>query len=321
MKQSQILGQIKKELAKARTALVMCHVDPDADTVGSMVAMMLILKGLGKRVKMLSLDPLPHTYDFLPHVREIKCHISANERFDVAITVDAGDVGRLGGLLLKNHSKLVINIDHHPDNTMYGGINLVEKVSSTAELIYDLCKYLKVPITKDIATCLYTAIITDTGNFRYENTAVSTFNIAADLVKSGASPSIIASAIYENNPVSSLRLLALSLNRIRTAFGGKVVWSVVTLSMIKSANAAGEDITGIVDHIRSVMGASVAILFREEPAGLIKINLRSRNKVNVGKIANSLGGGGHARASGVVMRGPLNSVIKKVLNAVSKHVA
>lgn len=321
MEKNRTLKRIKNELERADSALVICHEDPDADTIGSMIAAALLLKKRGIRSKMLSLDGVPRMYDFLPHARDIKHAIGRNERFDVAIALDAGDSGRLGGIDLKHCADVVINIDHHPDNTMFGDINYVERVSSTAELVYDLCRYLKVSFSKDMATCLYTAIITDTGNFRYENTTVATFNIAADLVKYGASPKGIATSIYEMNEISALRVLALSLDKIKLTCGGKVVWSVVTRAMVKKARAKGQDITGVVDHLRSVKGSEVAVLFREEAGGLIKVNLRSRSRANVGRIANALGGGGHARASGVVLKGPLNSVIKKVLNSVGKHVA
>ncbi len=320
MKANAAFKKIKRALCRAHKVLVACHVDPDADTIGSMIAMMLLLKTFKIQATMFSSDDIPEMYGFLPHILDIKRTLPEKTKYDVAIAVDAGDTARVGdGINLKNIAGTLINIDHHPDNTMFGDINLVERVSSSAELVYDLCKYLKIRISKDMATCLYTAIITDTGNFRYENTAVSTFNIAADLLRSGASPNQISNNIYETKSIPSLKVLAYALEGIQVALEGSVVWSCITADMLGKAHAKGEDLTGIVDHLRSVKSAEVAILFREE-AGIIKINLRSRKKINVQKIASELGGGGHARAAGVSIGGRLPDVVDRVLKVVRKHV-
>jgi phosphoesterase RecJ-like protein len=319
MRGEKALKLIKAILSKVKTVLVVCHVDPDADTVGSMIAIEEMLKRLNLDVVMFSADPIPHTYHFLPNVSQIRRAVPDGVVFDVAITVDAGDVKRVGeGVELRKLARTIINIDHHPDNTNYGDINYVEPVSSSAELVYDLCGYLNIPISKDIAVCLYTAIITDTGNFRYENTNISTFTIAADLLNKGASPSEIANQIYDVKSIPSLKLLAYSLEHIETSDDGRVVWAVVTDEMIKNAGAVGEEMTGIVDHLRSVKGSQVALLFREHK-GKIKINLRSKERVDVQKIASSLGGGGHRRAAGVVLEGSLPEARNRVLEAVRKH--
>ena len=320
MKGNGALKKIKTALSKTKSALVVCHIDPDADTIGSMLATALMLKQLKFDVEMLSIDPIPSTYNFLPQISEIKRSISQDAMFDVAIIVDAGDIGRIGeGISLRERAKIIINIDHHPDNTMFGDINFVEQVSSSAELVYNLCKHLKIPISPDMAICLYTAIITDTGNFRYENTTISTFLIAAELVRRGASPNEIASKIYDTKSISSLKVLALALEKIESSPDGKIVWTAVTDEMLEQAHALGEELTGIVDHLRSAASAQVALLFREEKNKEIKINLRSKEKVNVQKIAAKLGGGGHRRAAGVVLSGSLEEVKKKVLEEVQKH--
>jgi phosphoesterase RecJ-like protein len=285
-----------------------------------MIAMALLLKSLRIKATMFSSDAIPGTYNFLPHVKKIRRSLPRGAKFDVAIAVDAGDTKRLGrNISLRKIADKVINIDHHSDNTHFGDVNLVGNVSSSAELIYDICGYLKIHITKDMAICLYTAIITDTGSFRYENTSVSTFNIAAQLVLHGAAPNEISNKIYETKSVPSLKVLALALNGLRTLENEKIVWACVTRDMIKKVHAENEELTGIIDHLRSVKSAEVAILFREESDGLIKINLRSKKKINVQKIANELGGGGHARAAGVSIRGSLSRVSDKVLKTVQKH--
>ncbi len=322
MKRNGTLKKIKTALCKAKTALVVCHIDPDADTIGSMLATAFMLKQLRFNVKMLSVDPIPHAYNFLPHLSEIKKSIPQDATFDLAIAVDAGDMERIGrDVALRERAKIIINVDHHPDNTMFGDINYVEQISSSAELVYNLCKYLKVPISSDMATCLYTAIITDTGNFRYENTTISTFNIAAELVRKGASPNEIANKIYDMKSIPSLRVLALALEGIESSPDGKIVWTTVTNEMMERTHAAGEELTGIVDHLRSVAGAQVALLFREGGNGKIKVNLRSKEKVNVQEIASRLGGGGHRKAAGVIMPGSLEEAKEKVLGEVRRYLS
>jgi len=314
-----VLQKIKKALSSAKTALVLCHVDPDADTIGSMIAVSLILRRLKIKAQMVSHDRIPQTYDFLPMISKIAHEIPDATRYDVVITVDAADIRRVGeNFNARGKAGLLINIDHHPDNTRFGDINFVAKVSSAAELVYDLCNYLKVPISKDIAVCLYTAIITDTGNFKYENTTGSTFKIASDLLRAGVSPSRIAGRIYDTKSLSSLKVLAAALQRTGVSDDGRVIWTSVTDEMVDRASARGEELTGIVDHLRSVKGTEVALLFREHK-GKIKVNLRSKEKVNVQKIAAELGGGGHIRAAGVSLDGSLDDVRDKVLAVVRSH--
>jgi phosphoesterase RecJ-like protein len=320
VKEKEVLKRIKSELAKAGTALVVCHIDPDADTVGSMIALFLMLKELEIAATMFSPDPVPKVYGFLPCIRSVKRSLPKGSHFDLCITVDAADERRVGsGFDLDHVADKVINIDHHPDNSKYGDINYVMNVSSAAELVYRLLRYLKAGLSREIADCLYTAIITDTGNFRYENTDVSTFNIAADLVLSGASPHKIASLIYDTKSVSFLKLLSLSLQGAKTAMGSKIIWSTVTKKMIKDSHAKAEDVTGIVDHLRAIDGALIAVLFREEDNGIIKVNLRSKGSANVGLVARALNGGGHNKASGATFKCSLKEAIRRVLNAAERH--
>ncbi len=317
---SSVMLKIKNALKSARSAVIVGHIDPDADSIGSVISSASMLQKLGIRPFMLSVDGVPETYRFLPGADAIKTSLPPDARFDVAIVVDAGDIRRIGkNIDLRAVCKDIINIDHHSDNTMFGTINLVRPASSSAEIIYDLCKFLHVPVSKDMAKCLYTAIITDTGNFRYENTLVSTFTIAADLVRAGVSPNRISTSIYDTKSVSFLKILALALQRMESAASGRVVWTSVTSQMINSVKAQGDELTAIIDHLRSLDQVEVAVLFRETKDGIIKINFRSREKINVQKIAKELGGGGHVRAAGVLIKGSLSSVKQKVLKVVLKY--
>ena len=312
---------IRKTLKKSRTAVIISHIDPDYDSIGSTIALARLLRALKIRSVMYCESPVPSAYSFIPHIKNVVNNVPRNKKFDLAITVDSADLKRTGTKFdLKRSAKKVINIDHHPDNTMFGDINHVRKVSSVAELIYGLSKYLKIRITKDVAICLYTAMVTDTGSFRYENTTPDTFRMAADLVCLGADPDWISTKIYDTKSKEALKALAEALSNFKTLKSGKVVWATLSKRSIDRMKAKGEDFTGIIDMLRSLETAEVALLFREESAGCIKVNFRSKKYVNVQKIAGMFGGGGHIRAAGAVIEGNLSKIQNKVLKAVSRAV-
>jgi phosphoesterase RecJ-like protein len=304
-------------IKKAKSVILLTHTDPDGDAIGSMTAMCLALKQIGKKILMYCRDAVPEIYRFLPESDKVKSSLNG-AKFDLAIAVDCGDEKRVGdGLNLRDLAPVVINIDHHPDNTKFGDINVIEKISSVSEMLFKLFKRMKINISKDVAACLYTGIMTDTGNFRYDYTNAETFEVAALLARAGAEINRIAMAVYETKTLSSVRILGAAMYRLETSETGKVAWTVLPKQLMASLEAKSEDLTGLVDHIRTIKGVEVAVLFREEDDG-IKVNFRSKFKVNVSEIAKNLGGGGHIRASGAIMQGPLDEVKKKVLAEVFK---
>lgn len=315
----KVLAAIKKVVKGAKSALVVSHVDPDGDSIGSMLALGMILNELGLSTDFYSEDGVPKVYQFLPGTEKVRTLISSRH-YDLLFAVDASDIKRLGDKLLpKEISKVVINIDHHPDNTHYGDINYVEKSSSTAELVYKLAKYLKVKINRKIAENLYVALITDTGNYRYENTSVATFAMAGDLLKAGVDTHEITTRIYDTKSIASIRIQAAVLSNLETSPDRKVVWATVTREMMERIGAKGEDLVGLVDQIRSIEGVAVAIVFREEDEK-VKVNFRSKGKINVSEIAKRFGGGGHIRAAGAILHEDIESAKKKVVTEVLKYI-
>lgn len=311
------MQEVIKAIKKAKNIIILGHTDPDGDAIGSMIALNLALKQSGKKVSMYCRDAVPDIYKFLPESDKVKGSIN-NGKYDLAIAVDCGDKNRVdSGIDLKNLAEVVINIDHHPDNTKFGDINFIEKISSVSEMLFGLLRKMRIKINKDIAACLYTGIMTDTGNFRYDYTTAETLEIAASLAKGGADISKIAMAVYETKTLSSVRILGAAMYRLETSPSGNVAWTVLPKQLMDSLEAKSEDLTGLVDQIRTIKGVEVAILFREEEDG-IKVNFRSKFKVNVSDIAKALGGGGHIRASGVIMQGALEEVKEKVLAEVFK---
>lgn len=311
------MKEVISAINQSKSVMIVTHTDPDGDAIGSMLAVYFALKGMNKKAEMYCRDEVPEIYKFLPGSGKIKNKLNGG-KFDVAIAVDCGDSKRVDdGMDLKKMAATVINIDHHPDNTKFGDINLIEKISSVSEILFGLLKNMKVRITRDIASCLYAGIMTDTGNFRYDYTTAETLRIAASLAEAGAEISRIAMAVYETKTLSSVRILGAAMYRLETSESGNVAWTVLPKQLMDSLGAKSEDLTGLVDQIRSVKGVEVAVLFREEDDG-IKVNFRSKFKVNVSEIAKDLGGGGHIRASGAILQGTLDDVKQKVLAEVFK---
>lgn len=315
-----VFKKIERAVKSARTALIAAHVDPDGDAIGSAIAMGMILEGLGVAATIYSPDGVPKIYRFLPWAERVKTEIPYMARFDLGFTMDSSDITRIGEKFnLREVVSKVINIDHHPDNTMFGDINYVEKSSSVAEQVYKLCQHLKIKIDKKLAECLYTAMITDTGNFRYENTSISTFLIAAELLRAGVNTHDITTRIYDTKSIPSIKICARALSQLEFSPDHKVAWTAVTEKMMAEAGARGEDLVGLVDQIRSLDGIEIAILFREEK-GEVKANFRSKHKINVSEIAKGFGGGGHIKAAGAIIKGDIDSVKQRVIARTIKYI-
>ena len=315
----QVLKELKKAVAKAKTAVITTHIDPDGDAIGSVLALGMILEKIGLSVTLYSADDIPKIYRFLPGIEKIKKEIFPHFRFDLAFIVDCSLLSRVGGKYdFKQLAPVIINIDHHPDNSHFGDLNYVMNTSSVAEEIYDIADYFGIKPDKKIADCLYTAMITDNGNFRYENTTVNTFYIAAVLVKAGVSTHELTTKIYDMRPLSAVKINARALLDLKITSDQKIAWSAVTEKMMQDVGAKGEDLLGIVDRIRSIEGVEVAVFFREDK-NKVKINFRSKEKVNVSEIAKRFNGGGHAKAAGAIVDGPLDKAQELVIGEIKKH--
>lgn len=315
----KVFNEIKEAVKKAKSAVIAAHIDPDGDAIGSMLALGMALETLGIAVTIYSEDGAPRIYRFLPGSEKIKNSIFPAHHYDLAFVLDSSDLCRVGQKInLREMSPVLINIDHHPDNTQFGNINYVMKTASVAEEIYDLIKFLKVKITRQIADCLYAAMITDTGNFRYENTTVKTFLIAAELLKAGVNTHEISTLIYDTKSLAAVRILAKAMAEIKFSPDRKVAWTAVTEQMMNEAGARGEDLIGIVDKLRGIEGVEVAIFFREDK-DKVKMNFRSKEKTNVSEIAKRFNGGGHKRAAGAILDGPMDKAQEQVIGGVLKY--
>ncbi|HEX7059004.1 MAG TPA: bifunctional oligoribonuclease/PAP phosphatase NrnA [Solirubrobacterales bacterium] len=299
------IEQVAEELRSGERFLLTAHEGPDGDALGSLLGMHHLLTRIGKDSVMFMAAkefPLPIEYRFLP-LEEVFHEAPADMADRTVIFLDCGNIDRMPVDFLSNGGHRVINIDHHHDNTRFGDVNLVDtEASSTAEIVYGLAQALGVKLTKEMAAALYVGLITDTGKFMYENTDARTHRIAADLIDAGVEVDDTYRRLYENVPIEKLRLVSRALDGIQRLCDRRLVLTYVTAADYE-ATGAGEEMTeGIIDHLRSVEGAKVAALVRDQDRptrAARKVSLRSSSgDVDVSAIARERGGGGHKRAAG-----------------------
>ena len=303
---------IETELEKAADAirggerfLVTTHENPDGDALGSMLAMDLALRQLGKSSQMFLAGetPLPAEYGFMPLDGLVR-KLPDDATQSVLLAVDCANESRLGpDPEVLQLAPLVVNIDHHHDNTRFGDVNVIDaKASSTGELLRDVFRLLDVELTPDIAEALYIALVTDTGRFQYTNTTPKSLRLAAELVEAGADLHRIFQGVYETVQFAKLKLLARALERAQVYEGGRLVVSYLLRDDFREVGAAEPYSEGIIDFLRAVEGADMAALIREPPrpgGPLRRVSLRaSHDELDVSAIARKSNGGGHRQAAG-----------------------
>jgi bifunctional oligoribonuclease and PAP phosphatase NrnA len=312
-----ILAPFRREPGRA---LMLGHVHPDADVLGTLLALGAALEASGWRVVYGGPHPAPGALGFLPGVERYAVLEAVEGRFDVAVLTDCPNPARTEGLIdqARASASVVVNIDHHPDNKRYGHVNWIDtSAAATGEMIYRLLVGLELPLTPAIATNLFTAIHTDTGSFRYSNVTTATFRIAAELVTAGADPAAVSAAIYERRAADSLRWLGESLARVRVSEDGRVAWLALPAGAVPETFIESEE---LVNYPRSIASVRVACLLRER-GGQVKVSLRGKGDVDVQRIAAKFGGGGHPNAAGFTVPGALDAVTRTVLASVAEAVA
>jgi bifunctional oligoribonuclease and PAP phosphatase NrnA len=294
--------EVVKAVGRSTEVSVACHVNPDGDALGSLLGTTLALRKAGKRAHASwGTDPLevPEGYAFLPGAASIiqPRDVPPAETF---LALDCGAEDRLGELQdVARRSDMVINIDHHPGNDNFGTLNVVvPSVSSTAELIAALIADVGIEVDGDIATCLYTGVVTDTGRFSYANTSPDALRLAADLVGRGVSPTLVASELWESSSFDYLKLLGRMLERATLCDEAGFVYSWITLDDLAATRVPIDSTEGLIDTLRSTRSADVAVMLKQQAGGTYRVSLRSKGPRSVGAIARAHGGGGHELAAG-----------------------
>lgn len=321
-----------KLLSEGNSFIITSHVNPEGDAIGSMLAMGLVLAGMGKQVSMVLQDPIPQIYHFLPACRRVKqppidaqqeASPNVQESFDTAVVVDCEGINRVGRRvvpLVQSASRLLV-IDHHPAEAPFGDVEIRDPSAAAAgELVYLLLKQWNYHLTPEIAECLLTAVLVDTGGFRYSNTSPRALRVAAELVDLGANFTRVVTEIFENKPVSSIKLMGRALAAMQTTPDGLVAYSTLTREDFDLAGAVDNETEGIVNQLLFASGAKASALFRETRDG-IRVSLRSREGVDVNRVARAFGGGGHVRASGCTLNAPLAEAVNSVLAEIAKQTA
>jgi bifunctional oligoribonuclease and PAP phosphatase NrnA len=318
-----VIRDIIKVLSAGKSFFLTSHVSPDGDSISCETAMALFLEQLGKKNYVIAnRDGCPVLYRFLPRAGKIIKTDRVKGSFDVALILDASDVQRTGNIIdLPVQAKKVIVIDHHLSAVPFGDLNYLDKNSaSCAEQIYNVIKAGSKKITRDMAICLYTGLVTETNKFQEANTNPAALRAAALLVEAGVDPCDLGRSLYEENNLPQLKLLGASLSGIEVLHKGQVAVTVVTRQLLRQTGATVEDTEGIIRYVRSLRDVKVAIVFREQNNGF-KVSLRSKGNVDVNAVAVNFGGGGHKKAAGFFLEGSLSKVKKKVFSQVSKQLA
>jgi phosphoesterase RecJ-like protein len=303
----------------AGRALMLGHVHPDADVLGTLLALGEVLAGRGWRVIEGGPHPAPAVLSFLPGIERYRILTTVASPLDVVVLTDCPNPVRTEGLIqaARATGAVILNIDHHPDNRRYGDVDWVDtSAAATGEMVYRLVTALGAPLTPAIAMNLFTAIHTDTGSFRYSNTTAETFQIAAALVMAGADPARVSSRLYECRPADALRWLGEALRRIEVSADARVAWLALPSGAVPESFIEGEE---LVNYPRSIETVRVACLLRQL-GDHVKVSLRGKGDVDVSRIAARFGGGGHPNAAGCTVAGELSAVTREVLGAVREAI-
>ena len=318
-----MINAIARELRDNKRFLLTTHVNPDGDAIGSLGALALVLEGLGKQVTAYCQDEIPGFLRFLPYSERIVREIPGPSRFDLAVVLDCGELDRIGSAAGVLHQvERIIHIDHHASSDDFGQLNLVRpQCSSTAEILYEIFQAIPASLSLEAAENIYTAILTDTGSFRFANTTARALFIAAEMVALGVVPDKIASEVYDSMSPERLHLLALSLNTINLRANGRLASMLVSRRMLEETKTTVMDTDGFVNYPRGISTVEMAIFFREMDSGKVNVSLRSRGRLNVAEFARNHQGGGHHNAAAFRAEGSLTEVVEKVLAAAEKFIA
>ena len=313
-------GRILAELRSRQRFLVVSHARPDGDAVGSVLAMGDILRRMGKTVDLVLADPVPFVYRTLPDVHLIREATNVNARlYDAVVILECDGPERTGISGLGD--AYLINIDHHRTGCNYGALNWIDPdASAVAAMVYEVAVALGVEVSAGVATCLYTALLTDTGSFTYPGTSAGTFTLAHDLIGLGAKADTVARDVLYSVPAARIHLLALALSRLHLS--GPLAWTHIKQSDLQQLSATDEDSEGTVNYLISIAGVEAAAFLRELPGEpqRFRTSLRSKSNVDVSRVAAVCGGGGHRNAAGCTLTGPFDTAVAHILRELDKEV-
>jgi phosphoesterase RecJ-like protein len=313
---SQVIDLIEKHDRFAITS----HIRPDGDSLGSSLALCWILRSLKKDAEVIMCDDVPHAYSKLPGAEDVKVVPDVAKDYDAVFVIECSDVSRPGLPSLKD--RFVVNIDHHSTTELFGSVNWIDSTAAAVgEMIYNLAKAIGARITPELASCVYAALLTDTGSFHFSNTTERTFKIASELVKHGAQPAKLSQAIFYSYPYAKVRLVGEVLSTLKRDDSGRIAWIRMSKEAMEATGATEDDSDGIINYPLTVGEVEAVAFFRELSESTFRISLRSKNRVNVARVAELFGGGGHCNAAGFTVSANFEELSREVIDRLKEAVA
>ena len=314
-----MLSQVVELIENKNTFAITTHVRPDGDGIGSSLGLCWLLRSLGKTAEVIVRDGIPAAYMQLPGADEIRQVAEVNGKYDAIFVIECSDLSRPGIRNLEN--QFTVNIDHHATCEHFGTINWIDATASAVgEMIYNLCKAIGGRISKEIAECVYMALVTDTGSFHFPNTTERTLKVASELVKVGVKPARISEVVYNSYPWSRIELMRQVLDTVKREASGKVAWMRQTLEMAEKAGSVDGDNNGFVNIPLAAREVEAVLYMRETAPNAYRVSLRSKDNINVARVAEKFGGGGHKNAAGCRVEGDWDEKEKEILAELIKTV-
>jgi phosphoesterase RecJ-like protein len=314
------LKQIVDAIRTRRRFVISSHARPDGDSIGSQLAMAYALRALGKEVEVVNADRAPGPLLTFPGVADITSADAATGEFDAAIIMECGELARTGVSGLDR--SFVINIDHHPDNGGYGQINWFDpSAAACGEMVFDLVGALGVPLSHDVATHIYLAILTDTGSFHYSSISPRTFDICKQTLEAGVDPVHVARSVYDSNTMGRLKLFGSVLGAMQIDGSGRIAIVYVDQDMAREAGGTYEDTEGLINLPLTVKEIQAVVFFKEIGRNTYRVSMRSKGEIDVGGVAKEFSGGGHKNAAGCTKEGAIDDLRRLFVDKIDRAIA
>jgi phosphoesterase RecJ-like protein len=315
-----VLRQIRYEISHRQRFLLTSHARPDGDSIGSQLAMAFALDALGKSVRVVNADRAPDHYQDFPGMGRIEIVERVSADVDAVIVMECSDLGRAGVAGLDD--QFLINIDHHAGNRMYGAINWHDDTAAACgEMVFDLIRELDVPLTLEIATHIYLAILTDTGSFHHSNITPRTFDICRQTVEAGVNPAAMARRVFDSNSFGKLKLIGALLDSMELLDEGRLAVLYIDDAMLEACHCTHNDTEGLINLPLTAREIQAVVFFKVTPSGDVRVSMRSKYDVDVRYVANQFGGGGHKNAAGFTVNGRLADVRPRIIELLEDAIA